>query len=128
MFGTLIFSGAEKDLEHVSYIIDSDDAFLMMNIAEIEGPYVYNIGDDSILYKVRFNDDQWINIVEMTETLEQNKIDVEIIHAVSDNQFVDVVSTSSYYDNFADDAAGIKMLFEQFGFDITEDVLIEDDD
>lgn len=122
MYGSLIFLCSDKDAEHIQYIIESDANFVENHVSEIIGPFKYHLEESGFLYRVLFHEDQWLNVVEMGETLDEAGIDSDIVHAVCDDTFIDVVSTSGYYDQFVDTSSEIAELTETFGFNVDDDV------
>ena len=127
MFGTLLFVCSEKDQESIDDIIKSDSGFLEDNTCDVEGPYRFHLDDPCSLYKVRFTDSQWIDIIDMGKTLEKSGIDTDVVHAVTDNNYIEIVSTSSYYDEFTDEAKLKGELFEKFGINISEDLVLDEE-
>ena len=124
MFGSLIFLGSEKDTDAVQQLIDDDPSFVEHVVTEITGPFKFHLEETGILYRVRFTGDEWLNIVEIGKAIED--LDIDAIHAVSDDTFIDVVSTSNYYDQYTDDPSKMAELVETFGFNIDEDVILDE--
>ncbi|AUS02590.1 hypothetical protein NVP2275O_009 [Vibrio phage 2.275.O._10N.286.54.E11] len=122
MFGSLIFLCSDKDAEHIQHIIETDASFIEDHTIEAVGPFKFSLEEDGFLYRVRFSDDQWLNVIDMGKILEDASIEADIVHAVSDDTYVDVVSTSGYYDQFTEDSSEMVKMFDTFGFDVDEDI------
>ena len=128
-YGTLILLGNTKDVENAQYLIETDSSVLEDEVQDFESPSKFRLRDErGIIYRVVFNDDQWLDINEMSKTFEKQGIECDIVHCSTNGSFVDVVSTSGDYDDFSEDPYEILDLQELYGFEENQEAEVEFED
>ena len=127
VYGSLIITGKEKDLDAAKKFIEADESIHASAI--LEKPTPFNLYEGAILYSVFMRGASWIDIVAMQQQMAESRIDVEIVLALTDGGgFVDVITTNSdpdieCFEN--EDAEVMAALAEQYEFAMVDEV---DDD
>ena len=97
IYGSLIFTGKDVDLQTVEKIIEVDTTSTEIFSSDIllEGPSKFDLYEGAIRYSISMIGTSWVNIVDLQETLLKHKADVEIVLAVTDGAtYVDVITTN----------------------------------
>ena len=130
-YGSLVFISTNTDIKKIENMIEG---LVEGNVESLDGPFDFDTNDSSgVLYKVEFNETQWINIVELEEILHSHHIKSDIIHALTDGTtMVEVISTNPLYDNHTNNPNKMYELaalyqFKLIGDDISDDEAMGDD-
>lgn len=98
-YGSIVFLGTSTDLAKVSTMMDGE--YPGFHCLECSEAIEIELDGPGLLYKLEFNDKQWISLYKVQEAI-GTRANVEIIHALTDTAtFIEVISTHPEYDDYA---------------------------
>jgi len=130
MTAIIIFYGTTQELNKVQKIASIG---LNSAIDDISTPKEFDIdGIDALYYTVEFTQNGWLNIIELQEDLVKQNCYIDIIHILSDETSIEVLSTDSKYDAYEDinnpqSMSSLASLYE-LDLEINDEYEEEDDD
>ena len=100
-YGVIIFYGSDAELKKVNKLVQYG---LGDGIKEISNFKEYDVdGIDAMYYTIEFEQNGWLNILELQKEFNSQKCLIDIIHVLTDKAtYIEVISTDSRYDSFAD--------------------------